>query len=390
MRSKYDVFISYRRDRGSIAAEKIQHDLERRGFVCFRDKDSIQTGKYGHQIRQAIRQARYFIMVLTDGSVERCCDLSKDDWVREEIKEALRPRWFCPKDVVVPVVPEGEKQDFPSDNELEAQGLRLPAEIKEIREYQISKIAMSDYFDGCMNQLVEKRLGGAPRHGLIGGIRRLWAPILIGLAVIGALVWQSETKTRSGDGTVVPLATGNFGAVSNAGDEGLAEGNAPVAIISEGARGNVANGNRRTKEQAATELKALEVSDGLMTFSIRNDFQTLLMVRARHRKVGGIPKGPTPENDVERRIFAEVDAAMSEPYHLQELGMLEMEIAEGRPDLVMAFADIRLRVTKELRSMIDAEDYERALNYYNDAKEAFRKCGLNTLQRPEFMKRRSR
>ena len=93
------------------------------------------------------------------------------------------------------------------------------------------------------------------------------------------------------------------------------------------------------------------------------------------------------ENDVERRIVSLVEEVKKEVLRFKELGMRQDELEEGRPDVIMKIADIRLAVTAKLKGIIDSGEYEKALIYYKQADAAFRKCGLRSLDRPNFKPR---
>ena len=94
---KYDVFISYRRDDGAQYARILQLELEKRNYRVFLDYEEITDGIFGDEIKEAIRSAPIFIMVLTPLYLER--SMEKDSWVREEINLAIEDnKHFIPID----------------------------------------------------------------------------------------------------------------------------------------------------------------------------------------------------------------------------------------------------------------------------------------------------
>lgn len=85
---KYDVFISYRRDDGAQYARILQLELEKRGYKVFLDYEELTDGVFGDNIKEAIKEATFFLMVLTPKYLER--SMESDSWVREEIELAIK------------------------------------------------------------------------------------------------------------------------------------------------------------------------------------------------------------------------------------------------------------------------------------------------------------
>lgn len=83
----YDIFISYRRKgAGAGVAGEIQAKLENRGYRVFLDVDDIVSGTFPEQIEKAIKESGDFLLILSQGMLDRCVD--EDDWVRREIVTA--------------------------------------------------------------------------------------------------------------------------------------------------------------------------------------------------------------------------------------------------------------------------------------------------------------
>lgn len=94
---KYDIFISYRRDDGAQYARILQLELEKRGYHIFLDYEELTDGVFGDDIKEAIRQASVFMMVLTPLYLTR--SMEQDSWVREEIELAIaEEKHFIPVD----------------------------------------------------------------------------------------------------------------------------------------------------------------------------------------------------------------------------------------------------------------------------------------------------
>lgn len=137
----YDVFISYRRDGGVDYARMIYQELRRRGYHAFFDYNSLRDGKFNERIFKAIDECRYFILVLTDGSLERC--RNEDDWVRREIVYALSRGKR-----IVPVCPSGNSRAFPD---------AMPDCLLPLRSLQISVLQTDDLFEKSVDKIVEDR-----------------------------------------------------------------------------------------------------------------------------------------------------------------------------------------------------------------------------------------
>ncbi len=82
-----DVFISYRRDTGSVLANYIRKLLTAEGVDVFFDKDDIDNEQFPQRIKKGIDSAPNFIMILTKGYFKRREGV---DRVREEIEYAVK------------------------------------------------------------------------------------------------------------------------------------------------------------------------------------------------------------------------------------------------------------------------------------------------------------
>jgi TIR domain len=87
----FDVFISYRRSNGSQLASLLKADLQHRGFTVFIDVDNLEVGKFANNLLRSIQRAKYLLLVLTPGALDRCCgDVGNKDWVHREIATAMQ------------------------------------------------------------------------------------------------------------------------------------------------------------------------------------------------------------------------------------------------------------------------------------------------------------
>lgn len=144
MKKRYDVFISYRRDKGGEEfAQLIESELEKRGCRTFLDVKCLKNQTFGPQLLGAIDSAPVFVFILSENCLDRCVEL--DDWVRREIMYAVEK-----KKQIVPVNPKGRFKVFPEG---------LPSEIyTALSETQQSEIHTGQMFISSMNKMVKERI----------------------------------------------------------------------------------------------------------------------------------------------------------------------------------------------------------------------------------------
>lgn len=60
--------------------------LQLRGFSVFLDVERLEAGKFDYNLLSSIRQAKYFLLVLTPSALDRCLeDNEQKDWVHRVI-----------------------------------------------------------------------------------------------------------------------------------------------------------------------------------------------------------------------------------------------------------------------------------------------------------------
>lgn len=106
MASKYDIFISYRRDGGAQYARILQLMLTQRGYRVFLDYDELKDGVFSNHIKEAIADAPIFMLVLSAGALERCTN--EGDWLRQEIMLAAQKNKH-----IIPVNPDNTFDGIP-------------------------------------------------------------------------------------------------------------------------------------------------------------------------------------------------------------------------------------------------------------------------------------
>ena len=114
-----DVFISYRRHGGIDIARSIWTALRDRNYYSFFDVDSIRDGEFPEMIYQNITRSDNFVIILTEGALDKCL-LSEGDWVRRELAAAIRQ-----DKNIIPIMCTGF--EFPEN---------LPDDIAKVRDIQ--------------------------------------------------------------------------------------------------------------------------------------------------------------------------------------------------------------------------------------------------------------
>lgn len=143
MNSKYDIFISYRRDSGAQYARILQLMLSQRGFKVFLDYDELKDGVFGKRIKAAIQEAPIFLLVLSKDSLDRC--KNDDDWVREEILCAL----------------QGGKKIIPVNPDKSFDGIHapIPESIAAIvKDIHFSEIYFGQTLGLCVDFMISNRI----------------------------------------------------------------------------------------------------------------------------------------------------------------------------------------------------------------------------------------
>lgn len=147
--SKYDIFISYRREGGAQYARILQLMLSQRGYRVFLDYDELTDGKFGIHVQEAIKEAPIFMLILSKGALERC--RNEGDWVRNEIQLAIKEGKH-----IIPVNPDNTFDGIPND---------IPADIKEeVGSHQHSDISFGQTLGVTVDYMVSKRI--KPNIGL--------------------------------------------------------------------------------------------------------------------------------------------------------------------------------------------------------------------------------
>ena len=141
-KTKYDVFISYRREGGDKYARTIQQALEKQ-YRVFLDFDELKDGVFDQRIIDAISESPVFLLILSKGALDRC--VNENDWVRQEILHATKCGCH-----IVPVTIDDTFEGLPAS---------LPEELRHaVGQHQFSELQMKTLFKTSMEQLVRNRI----------------------------------------------------------------------------------------------------------------------------------------------------------------------------------------------------------------------------------------
>lgn len=155
--SRFDIFISYRRQDTAMAAGRI-HDFLKRHFdggTIFRDVEQISPGsRFPETIKNALASSKAMLVVIgekwlaiADEYGRRRID-NPNDWVRLEIKTALEREIL-----IIPILMTGVQ--MPAKE-------ALPDDLQKLTEFQALIDVQDRYFYGQMVNLVKtlKELDG--------------------------------------------------------------------------------------------------------------------------------------------------------------------------------------------------------------------------------------
>jgi len=142
-KTKYDIFISYRRVGGAQYARILQLMLIQRGYRVFLDYDELTDGVFSDKIKAALKEAPVFMLVLSERSMERC--VNDGDWVREEITLAVEQNKH-----IIPINPDNGFDGFPEG---------MPKKLQEvIGSHQHSEISFGQALGVTIDLMIKNRL----------------------------------------------------------------------------------------------------------------------------------------------------------------------------------------------------------------------------------------
>ena len=145
----YDIFISYRRKNGFAIAKMISELLKARGVSAFVDLDELRSGTFDDKIIDAIQSSPSFVLILTQGSLDRCGE--KDDWLTKEITAAIESGRN-----IIPVMCDG----FEWSNQREKE---ISDKIKLLSNYT-SVIMSYEYVDAMIDKIISYTKNEKPSY----------------------------------------------------------------------------------------------------------------------------------------------------------------------------------------------------------------------------------
>ena len=139
----YDVFISYRRDRGKYIARTLQQALEKYGLRVFFDMEELTDGKFNEKIYEAIEDSKNVIFLMTEGALDRC--VNEGDWIRKELEHTLD----CGVKLI-PVAPTGTRIHFPEG---------LPEKLAPMKYIEVAKLNDEKLYKQSVRAIAERLQG---------------------------------------------------------------------------------------------------------------------------------------------------------------------------------------------------------------------------------------
>ena len=136
----YDVFISYRRDKGASIARNLQLALTVLGLKVFFDMEELTDGKFNEKLYEAIERSKNVIFLMTEGALDRCHN--EDDWIRKELE------YIIDRGVnLIPAAPTGTPLSFPEE---------LPAKLESLKVLEISELNLEKLFKESVAKIANR------------------------------------------------------------------------------------------------------------------------------------------------------------------------------------------------------------------------------------------
>ncbi|KAM7535615.1 hypothetical protein Aperf_G00000100490 [Anoplocephala perfoliata] len=137
--NRIDFFISYRRSNGTHLASLVKTLLQLRKYRVFLDIERLKGGRFDHKLMDSIKRSDNFILVLTEGALDRCSTDGSIDWVRREINCALESNCH--------IIPLTDRFDWGNPD-------TLPEDIRAITKFN-SVQWTPELEEGCIDRIIE-------------------------------------------------------------------------------------------------------------------------------------------------------------------------------------------------------------------------------------------
>jgi hypothetical protein len=129
-----DIFISYRNDGcGNQFAHRLASDLTDLGYSVYFNPNEQHSNCFPDRLKNAVKECKDFILVLSPASIERLKQNDEVDWVREELLTAKENNKH-----IIPVLVDGavmpsRPEDMPESLSFlpYVDAIKLPDEYKD-------------------------------------------------------------------------------------------------------------------------------------------------------------------------------------------------------------------------------------------------------------------
>lgn len=169
MKTKYDIFISYRRT-GFETANLIATKLKGMGYSVFFDVESLRSGKFNEQLFNVIENCKDFVVVLPPDALDRCVD--EEDWVRKEVRHGIK----CEKNII-PIMLNGFEWPEP-----------MPVGMEQLKDYQAVTATSNEFFDMSIKRLAGFCKSKPNKHKLLKRIEIVICSLVFLVGIFYAVV----------------------------------------------------------------------------------------------------------------------------------------------------------------------------------------------------------
>lgn len=141
-----DIFISYKNDNaGNNFATRLKEDLENNGYSVYFNSDENHSGDFPERLKEAIKNCKDFILIVSQGCLTQLIEHNKIDWIREEVLTAYHEGKH-----IIPIMMSGvempkDKDDMPEELRFlpSIDNITLPEQYKKSPFEQLVKVFVS-------------------------------------------------------------------------------------------------------------------------------------------------------------------------------------------------------------------------------------------------------
>lgn len=149
-----DIFISYRNDpEGRSIGRALKNILEKNNYSVYFNPDEQESEYFTDELREAVCSCRDFVLIMTEGCLERLLKNADNDWLKEEIIMAHENHKHF-----VPILIDGV--NLPTDSMKWPESLRFLHVVN-----YISFPSNPDRFDASPVAMLENKLHSRPEKG---------------------------------------------------------------------------------------------------------------------------------------------------------------------------------------------------------------------------------